>query len=80
MYANAKTTTCNQTVFLPVSVVPLDMDELSDSVVSGRFSVVSWLVRGEAAGGPDGLGARARIGEREAGQIRQRILPSTELC
>lgn len=46
--------------FLPASVVPLDMDELRDSVVSGRFIAVSSLVRGEAAGGPDGLGARGR--------------------
>lgn len=31
------------------------MDELRDSLVSGRFSGVSALVRGEAAGGPEGL-------------------------
>lgn len=32
------------------------MDELRDSVVSGRFNAVSSLVRGEAAGDPEGLG------------------------
>lgn len=44
--------------FLPASVVPLDMDELRDSVVFGRFNAASSLVRGEAAGGPEGLKAR----------------------
>lgn len=53
------------------------MDELRDSVVSGRFNAVSSLVRVEAAGGPEGL--RARRGDRgkerrqEAGGTRSRI-------
>lgn len=42
-------------IFLPASVVPLDMDELRDSVVSGRFKAVSWLLRDEAAEAPVGL-------------------------
>lgn len=46
---------CANCIFPPAFVVPLDMDELRDSVVSGRFSAVSSLVRGEAAGGPEGL-------------------------
>ena len=52
--------------FLPASVVPLEMDELRDSVVSGRFSAVSSLVRGGATAGPEGL--RAREGERGSGR------------
>ncbi len=52
--------------FLPASVVPLDMDELRDSVVSGRFNAVSSLVRGEAAGGPEGL--RVRGGDKGSGK------------
>lgn len=51
--------------FLPASVVPLDIDELRDSVVSGRFNAVSSLVRGEAAGA-EGLRAK----EREEGSRR----------
>lgn len=56
--------------------MPLDMDELRDSVVSGRFSAVSSLARGEAAGGPEGLqerGRRCREAERrqEAEEISQ---------
>lgn len=51
---------------LPASVVPLDMDELRDSVVSGRFIAVPSLVRDEAAGGPEGL--RARGGDRASGK------------
>lgn len=39
----------------PASVVPLDMDELNDSVVLGLFNTVSSLVRGVAAAGPEGL-------------------------
>lgn len=60
--------------FLPASVVPLDMDELRDSVVSGRFNAVSSLVRGEAAGDPEGLGEKKEIrsveGRQEAGEIK----------
>lgn len=44
--------------FLPASVVPLDMDELSDSVVSGRFNAGSSVVWHAAAGAPDGLKVR----------------------
>lgn len=44
--------------FLPASVVPLDMDELSDSVVSGRFNAGSSVVWDAAAGVPDGLKGR----------------------
>ena len=39
-------------------MVPLDIDELRDSVVLGRFNAVSSLAMGEAAGGPEGLNAR----------------------
>lgn len=46
--------------FLPASVVPLDIDELSDSVVSGRFSAGSSVVWDAAAGGPDGLTVERR--------------------
>lgn len=59
---------------LPASVVPLDMDELRDSVVSGRFNAVSSLARGEAAGGPEGLqerGGGAGSG-KEAGSRRDK--------
>lgn len=55
-------------LFLPASVVPLDMDELRDSVVSGRFKAVCSLVRGEAAGGPEGLRPEEeieRVGKRQ---------------
>ena len=52
--------------FLPASVVPLDMDELRDSVVSGRFNAVSSEM-GEAADGPAGLRARGRKGRKETG-------------
>lgn len=47
-------------LLLPASVVPLDMDELRDSVVSGRFKAVSALLRDEAAEGPEGLKRRRR--------------------
>lgn len=59
---------------LPASVVPLDMDELRDSVVSGRFNAVSSLVRGEAAGGPEGLQERGDDGGggKEAGSRRDK--------
>lgn len=60
--------------FLPASVVPLDMDELRDSVVSGRFNAVSSLVRGGATAGPEGLRARGGyIGSgKEAGSRRDK--------
>lgn len=59
---------------LPASVVPLDMDELRDSVVSGRFNAVSSLVRGEAAEGPEGLKERRGDGGsgKEAGSRRDK--------
>lgn len=63
---------------LPASVVPLDMDELRDSVVLGRFNPVSSLVRGEAAGGPEGLecrGGEISFGE-EAGSGRDMTIKS----
>lgn len=47
-----------QVKFWPASVVPLDMDELSDSVVSGRFNAGSSVVWDAAAGVPDGLKVR----------------------
>lgn len=43
-------------MILPASVVPLDMDEVRDSVVLGRFNAVSSLVMGFAEDGPEGLG------------------------
>lgn len=46
--------------FLPASVVPLDMDEVRDSVVLGRFNPVSLLAASVAEGGPEGLGVRNR--------------------
>lgn len=46
------------------------MDELRDSVVSGRFNAVSSLVWGEATGGPEGLRERERD-KKEAGEIRR---------
>lgn len=60
--------------FLPASVVPLDMDEFRDSVVSGRFNAVSSLVRGEAAGGPEGLRAKGGVtgSGKEAGSSRDK--------
>lgn len=57
--------------FLPASVVPLDMDELRDSVVSGRFNAVSSLVRGEAAGGPEGLRAQGAERRQEAREMQR---------
>lgn len=58
----------------PASVVPLDMDELRDSVVSGRFNAVSSLVRGEAAGGPEGLQGRGGgAGEWKGGRKQREI-------
>lgn len=53
-------------------MVPLDIDELRDSVVAGRFNAVSSLLRGEAAGGPEGLraGGGCRGSRREAGSRR----------
>lgn len=52
--------------FVPASVVPLDMDELSDSVVSGRFNAGSSAVCGAAAGVPDGLKGRDGDGSCKA--------------
>lgn len=52
-----------------MSVVPLDIEELRDSVVLGRFRAVSSLVRGEAAGGPEGLGAGGGARKQEAIEI-----------
>lgn len=50
------------------------MDELRDSVVSGRFNAVSSLVRGEAAEGPEGLKERRGDGGsgKEAGSRRDK--------
>lgn len=59
--------------FLPASVVPLDMDELRDSVVSGRFNAVSSLARGEAAVGPEGLRARGGHKRKRKGGRKQEI-------
>lgn len=52
-----------------MSVVPLDIEELRDSVVLGRFRAVSSLV-GEAAGGPEGLGAGGGARKQEAIEIK----------
>lgn len=50
-------------------MVPLDIEELRDSVVLGRFRAVSSLV-GEAAGGPEGLGAGGGARKQEAIEIK----------
>lgn len=48
------------------------MDELRDSVVSGRFNTVSSLVSGEAAGDPEGLGEKEEIKGVEGGRTQER--------
>lgn len=55
----------------PASVVPLDMDELSDSVVSGRFNAGSSVVWDSAAVVPDGL--TGRDGDGWEFQIRRKL-------
>lgn len=43
------------TAHLPASFVPLDMEELSDSVVSGRFKLLPVLLRVRTAADPEEL-------------------------